>query len=98
MKRGTFVYRNGKLVPKHKAAPLKTDPHFYVISDTMNPTRHMASGRVFDSKRAFREETRAHGCIEVGNEPLKPRTPIRLDKGQRRDHIRQAIYELRNGR
>jgi hypothetical protein len=73
----------------------------YVISDTIDPTRHMCDGRYYDSKAKFREVTRAHGCIEVGNEAptlLKPRKPIEMDRGQRRNDIRKAIYELRNGR
>ena len=68
----------------------------YVISDTMAPTRHMASGRILDSKAKFRAETRALGCVEIGNEAIKPRKPIKLDGGQRREAIRKSIYELRN--
>lgn len=71
----------------------------YVISDTMDLTRHMADNKMYDSKAKFREVTKAHGCIEVGNESatmLKPRKPATLDRRQRRDDIRRAIYELRN--
>ena len=74
-------------------------PH--VVSDIMAPTRHMCDGRYYTSKAKFREVTKAHGCIEVGNETqtlLKPRKPIKLDRGERRDDIRRAINELRNGR
>jgi hypothetical protein len=48
-----------------------------VIADEMPATRHMADGNVYTSKRKFRTVTRAHGCIEVGNDPAmfrrKPR-------------------------
>ena len=71
-------------------------PH--VISDTMIPTKHMATGEVLDSKSKFRRATKAAGCVEIGNEPIKPRPPIQLSRGQRRDDIRKAIYDLRNGR
>lgn len=77
-----------------------TDPKFYVISDTMPSTRHMASGKYFESKSAFRKETKAQGCVEYGNELptlMKPRKPIPLDRQKRRDDIRKTIYELRNG-
>ena len=96
----TYVMRNGKLVEKHLAEPLHVDPKFYVISDTMDATRHHADGRVYDSKAQYRAVTRAHGCIEIGNEKpnTKPRQPIKLDRAQRRDDIRRAVYELRNGR
>lgn len=70
----------------------------YVISDSMQPTKHMASGRVLDSKAKFRSETKAYGCVEIGNEPIKPRAPVRLDKAQRREAVQRAIHELRNGR
>lgn len=70
----------------------------YVISDTMEPTKHMASGRVLDSKAKFRSETKAAGCVELGNEPIKARAPIKLDGGQRREAIRKAIYDLKNRR
>lgn len=105
MARSTWVYRpnhpaaneNG-MVERHLADPIRSDPKVYVISDTMDPARHMATGRVFDSKSKFRAETRASGCIEVGNDILKakPREPVKLDKRERRENIREAIYHLRN--
>ena len=71
------------------------------ISDHMDPTKHMADGRIYDSKAKFRAATRAAGCIEVGNETAaitKPRTPIALGRGERRDDIKRSIWELKNGR
>lgn len=68
----------------------------YVISDTMEPTRHMATGRMIDSKAKFRAATKASGCIELGNEPIRPRAPVRLGKAQRREAILRSIYQLRN--
>jgi hypothetical protein len=70
----------------------------YVISDEMRAAKHHATGRIITSKREFSRETRAAGCIELGNEPIRPRKPILLDKGQRREAIRKTIYDLRNGR
>lgn len=72
-----------------KAAP-------YVISDTMDPLRHMGTGEIMDSKAKFRAATKASGCVEVGNEPVKSRQPIKLDQRERRESIARAIYELRN--
>ena len=103
----SWVYRpdhplaneNG-MVESHLALPKGVDPHMYVISDTMDPTRHMANGKTYDSKQAFRAATKAAGCVEFGNEVptlLKPRKPIPLDRGKRRDDIRRTIYDLRNG-
>jgi len=69
----------------------------YVISDSMQPLKHMGTGRVLDSKSDFRKETRNAGCVEIGNEQSKPRSPITLDRGARRDAIRKALYYHRNG-
>lgn len=68
----------------------------YVISDSMQPMRHMATGRTIDSKARFRAETKASGCIEIGNEPIRARAPIKLDRRQRREDIQRSIYHLRN--
>jgi len=71
----------------------------YVITDEMPETRHMADNRMYTSKAKFREATRAHGCIEVGNETatmLKPRQPVKPDRRKRVEDIKRAIYEIRN--
>ena len=81
--------------PKHGG-----DSATFVISDTMPETKHMADGKIYTSKHKFREATKAAGCVEVGNELptiTKPRKPIPLDRGQRREAIRKAIYDLKNG-
>ena len=73
----------------------------HVISDEMPPTRHMADGSIQTSKRKFREITKAHGCVEVGDETstlLKPRQQVRLDPRERREAIRAAIHQLQNER
>jgi hypothetical protein len=96
----TYVFRNGKLVDKRKARPL----HYAsdapgVISDIMEPTQHMATGKFHTSKHKFREDTKASGCVEIGNDPAalpRPRKMIPMDRGQRREQIRQALYEARN--
>jgi len=69
----------------------------FVISDNMAPAKHMATGQVIDSKAKFRQATKAAGCIELGNEPIKSRAPIPLDRSARREAIKKSIYHLRNG-
>ena len=44
----------------------------YVIQDTMDPVTHPANGQVYDSKSAFRAESKARGLQEVGNDWHKP--------------------------
>jgi hypothetical protein len=98
----TYVYRNGEIVDKRDAGPKhQGDNATYVISDTMDETRHMADGKYYTSKTAFRQATKAAGCVEVGNETstlLKPRKPVELDRRQRREDIQRTIYELKNRR
>lgn len=98
MPRESYVMRDGELVPKHLAAPL-FEPNVApnIIRDGMDATVHMATGRVFESKSAFRRETKAAGCVEVGDHKFKPRVPIKLDKRERVEHVKRAIYELKNG-
>src|SRR5688572_25495422 len=39
-----------------------------VHTDIIPPTWHPSNGKYYESKSAFREVTRAHGCVEVGND------------------------------
>ena len=73
----------------------------YVISDTMDLTRHMANGLHYTSKSEFRKATRAAGCVEVGTETktiTAPRKPVVMDRRKRVDDIKRTIHELRNKR
>lgn len=84
------------MVPREWLDDVRPDAHLYVISDTMAPAFHHAALKTFDSKSEFRKATRAHGCVEVGTERVKPRAPVRLDKRARVEAIRRSIQELRN--
>jgi hypothetical protein len=92
----TYVMRNGNLV--EKTAENANDAP-YVITDEMGPLRHMADGKYYTSKHKFRAATKAAGCVEIGNEEVvKRRKPVLLDRRQRREDIRRAIHDLRDGR
>ena len=74
---------------------------FRFNSDTMEPTRHMSNSKYYTSKKKFRNETKARGCIEVGDQVshlTKARQPKAMSRRERRDDIRKALYEVRNGR
>lgn len=88
----TYVLRDGKLVEKWLAR--RQVPA--VISDTMEPMQHMATGRVHTSKAAFRADTRAAGCIEVGNDPAALRGSKRPEPntGEIVADIKRAMQEL----
>jgi len=92
-----YVYRNGKVIEADQAEPVSKPWATGVISDSMEPTRHHGTGQIHTSKAKFRADTRASGCVEIGNESMPQRQPAKLDKRQRRDDIRRAIYDLRNG-
>ncbi len=92
----TLVYRNGKLVDKNIAGPRHaSDPAAYVISDTMQALRHMGTGRMLDSKSAFRADTRASGCVEVGTDPAALRAAPRPEPKGVHEDVQRAIAELR---
>ena len=95
--RGTWVMRNGRLVRKERAAPLNvTSSAVYVISDTMQPLKHMGTGRMLDSKSQFRADTRASGCVEVGTDPAAMRErPKPVPQGAHMD-VKRAFEELRS--
>lgn len=90
-----YVYRDGQIVPKHLAGPRhRTDQATYVISDTMAPLKHMATGRIIDSKSQFRADTQAAGCEEVGNDPAALRERPRPTPQGVHEDVKRALAEL----
>ncbi len=90
----TYVLRNGKLVDKRRAAVLRNPVH-NVISDNISDTWHPATGKKYDSKSAFRQATKAAGCVEVGTETQRDRrntAPIDV-----RADVEHAIRKLNSG-
>lgn len=82
MARGTFVMRDGKLVPKHLARPLYESkarsslPRPHVISDNIGGIHGLVNpsdGKHYTSKAQMRAENRARGLTEVGNESFPER-------------------------
>ena len=63
-----------------------------VIGDGMDPTEHV-DGKFYESKSAYRAVTKAHGYIEVGNDPARLRTPPKPkgDPVKRRQAVEKAI-------
>ncbi len=76
MSRGIYVYRNGKIVPKHSAPPRYSNAKMrQVISDDLGgDLEHMAygDGRRTASKSVYRRWTREAGCVEKGNDREAP--------------------------
>lgn len=64
--RCTYVMRDGKLVPKHQAAPLHRSqrsafPTPSLRRDSIEPVQSMADGKTYDSLSALRRTYRAEG-------------------------------------
>ena len=70
VERGSWVVRDGKLVPKHLAPPrMYRGAGLQVIKD-IEPFQNIAvDGKVIGGRRQRRDMIRAHNLIEVGNEP-----------------------------
>lgn len=94
----TFIRRNGKVIERKGSQRESKKWVTGAISDIMDPVKHHGTGRIIDSKSKFRADTKASGCVEIGTEMPKARQPIQLDRGQRREAIRQSLYNYRNGR
>jgi hypothetical protein len=97
----TYVIRAGELIEKHLAPPrYESSAAPNVISDIMEPTKHMVTGTMHTSKSAFRADTKASGCAEVGNDSslYKARKPVQLSREKRVEDIKRTIYNMRNGR
>lgn len=99
MARGTFVYRNGKLVEKGgpediRTAPARSSLAFpMIVSDYMLEAEHV-DGKFYTSKRAFRQVTRERGYIEVGTEKLPAATPPKPDRKAIRASLERAKARL----
>lgn len=69
----------------------QTGSAFNVISDSMDPIRSMADGKMYDSKSRYRGDLKARGLIEVGNDRVE-RRPVQAPRV--RDDMRQALRQL----
>ncbi len=62
-----------------------------------NGVRSPVDGRVYSNKKTWRDNLKAHGCVEVGNDlnNAKPRSEIRGDYNVRQE-LARATYEVLN--
>ena len=94
--RQVCVLEDGKFVWKDKDEHYSTSsaaPKVHVIGDEMPPAEHPCDGRVYNSKSAFREVTRAYGCYEVGNDKLPSRPTEEQVRKENRASLARAIQE-----
>lgn len=72
-------------------------PRLALISDAMQPTMHMASGELMDSKSAFRRVTRDRGFVEVGSDAAAAtRHPLPYT-ADIKDDVRASLRDWRGG-
>lgn len=79
----------------HWKPPPRRTP--YIIRDTMDALVHPANGEVLDSKSRFREVTRAHGLVEVGNDAVNTQNSRTDYVKSRKQDIATAIEMLEQG-
>ena len=100
--RGTFVYRNGRVVEKggpddvrEPRGPASSLPRPMLIRDGMDALRGMHDGRLYESKSELRRSYREQGYAELGNDaPLAPRDNSRPIT---KDEIGAALQKVRQG-
>ena len=90
--RGTLVKRYG--AGRDFRAPASGLCCPRVITDTMDPTEHI-DGKYYTSKSEFRAVTKAHGMVEVGNDParLRPPAPPQPNRAARREAVSKAVAQ-----
>lgn len=98
MIRGKFTIdkETGRAVPYHEQRKERTTA---VITDEMEPTKHMGDCRYYTSKAKFRATTRAMGFEEVGNDWDKdPPRVIDPDYDRKlQEDTERTFYALRDG-
>jgi len=111
--RGSWVFRNGKLIPKHEAARLDYGKVAHAISGLSAPAirsdkiekpfvSHIDGKTVFDSKSKWERHVRENGCIIVGDnvEGLKvgpTDEDIRAHRKQVQADVVEAIQKIEQG-
>lgn len=110
----TYVLGNGGLVNKDTGEFIPSDPNAppvkprIIVSDSTEPLRSMADGRLYTSKAAMRDSYKARNnpqgvdYIEVGDDPAfvnpKLRPKPKPDRAAIRESIQRAEADLNAGR
>lgn len=102
-----FVYDDGRRCLRSTKAPIpaarSSFPAPMIRRDSIEPCRG-ADGQMHDSLASLRRSYRADGnpqgenYIELGTEPLPAPTAPTFDRTERRENIKAAIEDVKNGR
>jgi hypothetical protein len=105
VERGSWVYRDGQLIPKgaamlddivKKNRKRGDHPAPMVMSD-IEEYRNMVDGKPITSRSEHREFLKRHNLIEVGNEAPKAPAPKLPSKSEIGNEIKETIEQLRAG-
>ena len=88
MPRQHYIWHNGDWVEYDRYAP--RPKRLIVIGDSMPDTWNPATNRKYDSKSAYRRDTRAAGCEIVGNDNAHRTVP----KAKVREPVETTIERL----
>lgn len=70
VQRGSWVWRDGGLIPKHLAPPRRRNSDGLQVIKDIEPFQNIAVDNGYIGGRRQRKDMmKAHGLIEVGNEP-----------------------------
>lgn len=61
-----------------------------VVAD-IQPYRSMVTGEMITSRSKHRSHLKDNGCVEVGNEPIKPKTQSWIEQKAQKDTLRKEI-------
>jgi hypothetical protein len=77
--RETYVFRDGKVIPKSEAKPIVVAPHIW--SDLPDYKSPLGTG-VISGRAARREDLKRHNCVEVDPGHWKPDPEHHAKKAQ----------------
>ena len=91
MSRITLVWDGKKCVPKSEVRRVSAGPS---IIDDIQDVRSLVDGKVYSSRRHYRDSVKAHGCEIVGNDlNNQPMTQPAPDAPGLKEDIARAIGE-----
>jgi hypothetical protein len=72
----------------------------YVITDGLDYVQSMVDGKVYTSKAALRASYKAHGVVEVGNDPQRFKPPVKpkVERTKILEAVQKAKAQFASGR
>lgn len=71
-----------------------------IHQDSMDPLRHPCNGKLYDSRSQYDRVTRAHGCMEGGDQLVTKDGQINqkyVPKREQKESIRESILKTMQG-